>query len=95
MFWMIVCGLLYVDQICRMYPFYRDVDQDGTVYGGPMYYHKRTQRCGCNILGKISAVLFTYLYWDLWSETLLRVIRPPRHHEPILESTGAGLGSGL
>ena len=40
-FWMIVCGLLgmstkFVE--CTLGVYYRDVDEDGVVYGGPMYY---------------------------------------------------------
>ena len=40
-FWMIVCGLLgmstkFVE--CTLGVQYRDVGEDGTVYGGPMYY---------------------------------------------------------
>ena len=40
-FWMILCGLLgmstkFVE--CTLGVKYRDVGEDGTVYGGPMYY---------------------------------------------------------
>ena len=40
-FWMIVCGLLgmstkFVE--CTLGVYFRDVDKDGVVYGGPMYY---------------------------------------------------------
>ena len=40
-FWMIICGLLgmstkFVE--CTLGVQYRDVGEDGTVYGGPMYY---------------------------------------------------------
>jgi AGCS family alanine or glycine:cation symporter len=40
-FWMIVCGLIgmstkFVE--CTLGVKYRDVGEDGTVYGGPMYY---------------------------------------------------------
>ena len=40
-FWMIVCGLLgmstkFVE--CTLGVQYRDIGEDGTVYGGPMYY---------------------------------------------------------
>ena len=43
-FWMIVCGLLgmstkFVE--CTLGVYYRDVDKDGVVYGGPMYYLKK------------------------------------------------------
>ncbi len=62
MFWMIVCGLLgmstkFVE--CTLGVHYRDVGQDGTVYGGPMYYlTKGLKERGWATLGKISAVLF-------------------------------------
>ena len=41
---MIVCGLLgmstkFVE--CTLGVHYRDVDKDGVVYGGPMYYLKK------------------------------------------------------
>ncbi|GBL34642.1 sodium/alanine symporter AgcS [Filimonas sp.] len=40
-FWMIICGLLgmaskFVE--CTLGVTYRDIDKDGIVYGGPMYY---------------------------------------------------------
>lgn len=43
-FWMIMCGVLgmctkFVE--CTLGVKYRDVDHDGTVYGGPMYYLSR------------------------------------------------------
>ena len=47
-FWMILCGLLgmstkFVE--CTLGVKYRDVGEDGTVYGGPMYYlDQRTSR---------------------------------------------------
>lgn len=61
-FWMIVCGLLgmstkFVE--CTLGVQYRDVDKDGTVYGGPMYYlSKGLKEKGFATLGKITAVLF-------------------------------------
>ena len=61
-FWMIVCGLMgmslkFVE--CTLGVHYRDVDKDGVVYGGPMYYlSKGLKEKGFTILGKISAVLF-------------------------------------
>ncbi|MEQ6123314.1 alanine/glycine:cation symporter family protein [Pseudotenacibaculum sp. MALMAid0570] len=61
-FWMIVCGLLgmstkFVE--CTLGVQYRDVGEDGTVYGGPMYYiSKGLKERGFEILGKIAAVLF-------------------------------------
>lgn len=61
-FWMIVCGLLgmstkFVE--CTLGVQYRDVGEDGTVYGGPMYYlSKGLKERGFEMLGKIAAVLF-------------------------------------
>lgn len=61
-FWMIVCGLLgmstkFVE--CTLGVQYRDVGEDGTVYGGPMYYlTKGLKERGFEIVGKIAAVLF-------------------------------------
>ena len=64
-FWMIVCGIIgmstkFVE--CTLGVKYRDVGQDGTVYGGPMYYLKKglTER-GFKGLGKALAVLFAIL----------------------------------
>ena len=61
-FWMIVCGLLgmstkFVE--CTLGVQYRDVGEDGTVYGGPMYYiSKGLKERGFTTLGKIAAVIF-------------------------------------
>ncbi len=61
-FWMIVCGLLgmstkFVE--CTLGVQYRDVGEDGTVYGGPMYYlTKGLKSKGFATLGKILAVIF-------------------------------------
>ncbi|WP_299680022.1 alanine/glycine:cation symporter family protein [uncultured Dokdonia sp.] len=61
-FWMIICGLLgmstkFVE--CTLGVQYRDVGEDGTVYGGPMYYlSKGLKEKGFGTLGKITAVLF-------------------------------------
>ncbi|WP_339847804.1 alanine/glycine:cation symporter family protein [uncultured Dokdonia sp.] len=61
-FWMIVCGLLgmstkFVE--CTLGVQYRDVGEDGTVYGGPMYYlTKGLKAKGFATLGKIAAVVF-------------------------------------
>ncbi len=64
-FWMIVCGLIgmstkFVE--CTLGVKYRDVGEDGTVYGGPMYYLSRGMReKGFATLGKILAVIFAVL----------------------------------
>ena len=61
-FWMIICGLLgmstkFVE--CTLGVQYRDVGEDGTVYGGPMYYlSKGLKEKGFAKLGKITAVIF-------------------------------------
>lgn len=61
-FWMIVCGLIgmstkFVE--CTLGVHYRDVDENGTVYGGPMYYlSKGLKEKGFKTLGKITAVIF-------------------------------------
>ncbi|WP_044303090.1 alanine/glycine:cation symporter family protein [Rhodopirellula sallentina] len=62
-FWMIVCGLLgmstkFVE--CTLGVRYRDVDADGTVHGGPMYYLNRGfADIGLQPLGKVMAILFS------------------------------------
>jgi AGCS family alanine or glycine:cation symporter len=61
-FWMIVAGLLgmaskFVE--CTLGVKYRDIAEDGTVYGGPMYYlTKGLKSKGLGGLGKILAGLF-------------------------------------
>tara|TARA_B100001173_G_scaffold185610_1_gene160264 strand:+ start:15 stop:1541 length:1527 start_codon:yes stop_codon:yes gene_type:complete len=61
-FWMIVCGLMgmslkFVE--CTLGVHYRDIDENGVVYGGPMYYlSKGLKEKGFVTLGKISAVFF-------------------------------------
>ncbi|RZS93082.1 alanine/glycine:cation symporter family protein [Aquimarina brevivitae] len=62
-FWMIVAGLLGMASKfaeCTLGVKYRDVGEDGTVYGGPMYYLKKglgeKNMAG---LGKVLAVLFS------------------------------------
>jgi len=61
-FWMIICGLLGMSSKfveCTLGVQYRDIDKDGTVYGGPMYYLSRgLKEKGFATLGKITAVLF-------------------------------------
>ena len=61
-FWMIVCGLLgmstkFVE--CTLGVYFRDVDKDGVVYGGPMYYiSKGLESKGFKKLGTIAGSLF-------------------------------------
>jgi len=64
-FWMILCGLLgmstkFVE--CTLGVKYRDVGDDGTVYGGPMYYlTKGLNEKGFGTLGRILAGIFAFL----------------------------------
>ncbi len=64
-FWMIICGLLgmstkFVE--CTLGVKYRDIDINGTVYGGPMYYLKRGfAEINAGTFGKVLAVLFAIL----------------------------------
>ena len=61
-FWMVICGLLgmstkFVE--CTLGVQYRDVGEDGTIYGGPMYYiTKGLKEKGFATLGKVAAVFF-------------------------------------
>ena len=64
-FWMILCGLLgmstkFVE--CTLGVKYRDIGEDGTVYGGPMYYlTKGLKERGFATLGKVLAGIFAFL----------------------------------
>ncbi|WP_282057073.1 alanine/glycine:cation symporter family protein [Maribacter luteus] len=64
-FWMILCGLLSMSTKfveCTLGVKYRDVDADGTVHGGPMYYLSRgLKERGFTGLGKALAVVFAIL----------------------------------
>lgn len=61
-FWMIVCGLIGMSSKfveCTLGVKYRDVGEDGAIYGGPMYYiSKGLKERGFTVLGKIAAVFF-------------------------------------
>lgn len=61
-FWMIVAGLLGMASKfaeCTLGVKYRDVGEDGTVYGGPMYYlTKGLKAKGMGGFGKVLAFLF-------------------------------------
>ena len=61
-FWMIVCGLLGMSSKfveCTLGVKYRDVDSDGTVHGGPMYYlTKGLGDLGFGPVAKVLGVLF-------------------------------------
>ncbi|WP_299607227.1 alanine/glycine:cation symporter family protein [uncultured Aquimarina sp.] len=64
-FWMILVGFLgmaskFVE--CTLGVAYREVTEDGTVYGGPMYYlSKGLREKGFSKLGKILAVIFAIM----------------------------------
>jgi len=64
-FWMIVCGLFsmatkFVE--CTLGVKYRDVGEDGSVYGGPMYYlSKGLAERNMKGLGKTLAIIFAIL----------------------------------
>lgn len=64
-FWMIIAGLLGMSSKfveCTLGVKYRDIDQEGHVYGGPMYYlSKGLRERGLDGLGKILSVLFAIL----------------------------------
>lgn len=64
-FWMIMCGLLGMATKfaeCTLGVKYRDIGEDGTVYGGPMYYLKKgLAEKGMKNLGKILALVFALL----------------------------------
>lgn len=64
-FWMIIAGLLGMSSKfveCTLGVKYRDVDPDGTVHGGPMYYlTKGFREKGWTKTGKFLAVLFAIL----------------------------------
>ncbi|WP_298516670.1 sodium:alanine symporter family protein [uncultured Kordia sp.] len=64
-FWMIVCGLFsmatkFVE--CTLGVKYRDVGEDGAVYGGPMYYlSKGLAERNMKGFGKVLAIVFAVL----------------------------------
>lgn len=64
-FWMIVAGLLGMSSKfaeCTLGVTYRDVGEDGTVYGGPMYYlSKGLKEKGLGVVGKILAAFFAVM----------------------------------
>lgn len=65
-FWMIVAGLLGMSSKfveCTLGVKYREIDENGVVSGGPMYYLSKalSLRPGLGGLGKVLAVLFAIL----------------------------------
>nr|HMS43197.1 amino acid carrier protein [Pyrinomonadaceae bacterium] len=63
--WMIIAGLLGMSSKfveCTLGVKYRDIDKDGTVHGGPMYYLSRGfADIGLSPIGKVLAVIFAIL----------------------------------
>ena len=64
-FWMIIAGLLGMSSKfveCTLGVKYRDIDEKGTVFGGPMYYLRRgLAERGMSGFGKVLAVMFAIL----------------------------------
>lgn len=64
-FWMIIAGLLGMSSKfveCTLGVRYREVDADGTVHGGPMYYlSKGLGEIGMKRLGKALAIFFAIM----------------------------------
>ncbi|WP_344789493.1 alanine/glycine:cation symporter family protein [Postechiella marina] len=64
-FWMILAGLLGMSSKfveCTLGVKYRDIGEDGTVFGGPMYYLKKgLADVGKGTLGKVLAVIFAVM----------------------------------
>lgn len=64
-FWMVVAGLLGMASKfaeCTLGVCYRDIDENGVVYGGPMYYlSKGLKEKGLGGLGKFLAIMFAIL----------------------------------
>ncbi len=64
-FWMILVGLLgmaskFVE--CTLGVAYREIDENGTVYGGPMYYlSKGLKEKGQGSIGKVLAIIFAIM----------------------------------
>lgn len=64
-FWMILAGLLGMSSKfveCTLGVKYRDIDNNGSVYGGPMYYLSRgLKENGLAAFGKLLAIVFAVL----------------------------------
>lgn len=64
-FWMIVLGILGMSSKfveCTLGVTYRDVDENGVVYGGPMYYLSRgLKEKGFTGIGKVLSIVFAIL----------------------------------
>lgn len=64
-FWMIIAGLLGMSSKfveCTLGVKYRDIDKDGNVFGGPMYYLSRGfKEKGYSFIGKVLSIIFAVL----------------------------------
>ncbi|MDT8412506.1 MAG: alanine/glycine:cation symporter family protein [Vicingaceae bacterium] len=64
-FWMIIAGFIGMASKfteCTLGVKYRDIDEDGTVHGGPMYYlSKGLKEKGMGGLGKVLAIFFAIM----------------------------------
>lgn len=64
-FWMIIAGLIGMSSKfveCTLGVKYREIGDDGTVYGGPMYYlSKGLKEFKAGALGKVLAVIFAIM----------------------------------
>ena len=64
-FWMIICGLLGMSSKfveCTLGVSYREINSNGTVFGGPMYYlSKGLKEKGLGGLGKVLAIIFAVM----------------------------------
>ena len=64
-FWMIIAGLIGMASKfteCTLGVKYREIDENGVVYGGPMYYLKKgLKEKGMGGLGKVLAVVFAIM----------------------------------
>ncbi len=64
-FWMIIAGMLGMASKfaeCTLGVKYRDIDQNGIVYGGPMYYlSKGLKAINLKIIGKILSIIFAVM----------------------------------
>ncbi|WP_298535039.1 sodium:alanine symporter family protein [uncultured Algibacter sp.] len=64
-FWMVLAGILGMSSKfveCTLGVKYRDIGEDGTVFGGPMYYLKKgLSDVGKGTLGKVLAVIFAIM----------------------------------
>ncbi|MFE9220771.1 alanine/glycine:cation symporter family protein [Streptomyces lavendulae] len=107
-FWMVLCGLLgmaikFVE--CTLGVKYREVDEDGTVRGGPMQYLRRgLAERGLPRLGRVLApasavffVVFAVLGGNMFqiNQTLAQLRSVTGGDEGWLAGSGAGLAFGV